>query len=77
MANDGNSEAGRRLAGAVVLLEDIEMLRDYQHDALYGKNLEERLIWSELLELELQEVDEQMERLNRVAMNFIEFHSLG
>jgi len=52
-----------RLAEAFGLIEHIQQQRREGHDALWAKFVEERLIWRELLDLELQDVDEQLERI--------------
>ena len=38
--------------------------RVHRGDPSFNKTIEERIIWGELLELELQEVDEQIERIS-------------
>jgi hypothetical protein len=57
------SPVQQRLARAFARLQTIRLVRTYQRDPLFGKATEERIIWRELLELELQEVDEQIERI--------------
>ena len=53
----------QRLAQAFCRLQNIELVRNYRQDPLFEKCAEERIIWRELLELELQHVDEQIERI--------------
>lgn len=55
----------RRLAGEFALLNEIEFERASRCDPFYGQGTEERIIWRELLDLELQEMDEEISR--RVA----------
>lgn len=57
----------KRLAEAFTCLEKLERQRAHGHDPVFGKFVEERIIWRELLELELQDVDEQIERISAVA----------
>lgn len=52
-----------RLAEAVSWLEYLDRKRVLEGDPHYGKTIEERIIWRELLDLELQQVDEEIERL--------------
>ena len=54
-----------RLAEAFACLEKIE--RKSAYGQVFGKFLEQRIIWRELLELELQEIDEQIERISAAA----------
>jgi hypothetical protein len=56
-----------RLAGAFNRLENIEVMRWRRKDPFIDKSAEERIIWCELLELELQAVDEQSERILAAA----------
>ena len=58
---------GKRLKEAAACLEKLEAQRARGYDPLLGKWLEQRVIWRELLELELQEIDEQLERIAAVA----------
>ncbi len=57
----------KRLAEAFNCLQKLERQRAYGHDPVFGKSVEERIIWRELLELELQDVDEQIERISAGA----------
>lgn len=49
---------------AFSLLERIQLDRACRRNPLFGRLVEERIIWRELIELELQEVDEQIERIS-------------
>jgi hypothetical protein len=49
-----------RLSEACACLEQLEALRAAEADESLGKVLEDRIIWRELLELELQYIDEQI-----------------
>jgi len=53
----------RRLAEAVACLERLDGERERLGDSRYGKTTENRIIWGELVELELQEIDEHMRRI--------------
>ena len=57
----------KRLAKAAACLERLDAERACCRDPNLGKGMEERIIWRELLDLELQEFDEQIERLSEVA----------
>jgi len=52
----------KRLARAFARLQRIRMVRNHRQDPLFEKSAEERIIWRELLELELQLVDDQIGR---------------
>jgi len=52
-----------RLSQAFSCLENIQFARDYLQDPLFEKSAEVRIIRRELFELELQDVDEQIERI--------------
>ena len=50
----------KRLAAEVALLQELEFERHSRADPSYGSATEDRIIWRELYDLELQEVDEQI-----------------
>jgi hypothetical protein len=56
-----------RLSQAFSRLENIQLIRDYLHDPLFEQFAETRIIWGELLELELQAENEQIERIAATA----------
>jgi hypothetical protein len=58
-----DSPINHRLSDAVGQLERMESERVRCRDRRYGKRAEERIIWNELLDLELQEIDEQIQRI--------------
>jgi hypothetical protein len=58
-----DSPTSQRLADAVGQLQQLERERVRCRDRRYGRRAEERIIWNELLDLELQEIDEQMQRI--------------
>jgi hypothetical protein len=60
---------GQRLAHAFARLQTIHLVRDHQHDPLFEKAVESRIIWRELLEMELQDVDERIEQIRAAAGN--------
>jgi hypothetical protein len=51
-----------RLAAAVARLERLDVERERWGDSRFGKTAE-NIIWGELIELELQEIDEQVSRI--------------
>ena len=57
----------QRLTQAFSRLQNIQLVRNHRRDPLFEKWAEERIIWRELLELELQDVDEQIERRSAAA----------
>ncbi len=57
------SDTSRRLARKKALLEGLEQERALRHQPSIGKVAEEHVIWGELLELELQDIDEQLEQI--------------
>ncbi len=57
----------RRLAEAYDCLQQLYRLREDERAPALGKILEERIVWRELLDLELQEIDEQIERISETS----------
>jgi len=62
-----NCATDERLDRGFSRLQDIQLVRNHRQDPLFGKLIEERIVWRELLELELQDVDEQIERISAAA----------
>ncbi len=58
--------ARSRLDQAFSRLQNIQFARDDRKDPYFGRSTENRIVWRELLELELQEVEEQFERIGRL-----------
>lgn len=56
-----------RLIRGFFCLQNIQLVRNHRQDPHFGKAVEERIVWRELLELELQDVDEQIERVSGVS----------
>ena len=67
MKNARTSLLHERLVKAVACLEGLDWERSSCGDPTLGKAIEKRIVWRELLDLELQEFDEQIERLSEVA----------
>ena len=67
MKNVRGSQLKERLAKGVASLERLDVDRISHGDPNLGRPIEKRIIWRELLDLELQEFDEQIERLSEVA----------
>ena len=59
--------AHERLERALSRLQGIQLVRNHRQDRFFGKSAEERIIWRELLDLELQDVDEHIERISAAA----------
>jgi hypothetical protein len=57
----------KRLAKGKAALEHLEAERDRRGDPRFGQTTEDRIVWNELIELELQEIDEQVSRISRAA----------
>ncbi len=57
----------RRLTEEKACLEHLDAEREYPGNLDFGKTTEERIIWKELLDLELQDIDEQVSRICRTA----------
>lgn len=49
----------RRLAEEKARLDRLTAERERRRDSTFGKSAEERIVWAELLELEMQDIDEQ------------------
>jgi hypothetical protein len=64
------SPTQRRLVEAFSLLERIEADRASRGNSLLGNVIEERIVWRELIDLELQDVDDQIERITAAADDF-------
>jgi hypothetical protein len=58
-----DSPSHQRLAQAFSCIQDIQAERDHRGNPRFGKYLEHRLVWRELIELELYELDEHIERM--------------
>ena len=58
-----------RLAEARGRLERLDRERSFCGDPQLGKAVEQRIVWRELLDLELQDIDEQIERICEATRN--------
>jgi len=52
-----------RLALSFARLQMIQDMREQRQDPRFGRSVEDKLVWRELLDLELQDADEQIERI--------------
>ena len=52
-----------RLREGVACLERLDAERERHGDSRFGKTTEDRIVWGELIELELQEIDERVSRI--------------
>lgn len=68
-AKPPESAVCQRLLEECMYLERLELHRSALEDSTFGRIIEERIIWRELLDLELQNVDEQIERICETAMS--------
>jgi hypothetical protein len=57
----------RRLAEENVVLAKLDAERERLQDSHFGTTAEQRIVWGELLELELQDIDEQVSRIRQAA----------
>jgi hypothetical protein len=57
------SEIQRRLTEGKAALERLQSQRQRRGNSAFGKAEEDRIVWGELLELELQDIDEQVSRI--------------
>ena len=53
----------QRLARSFSELQKIQSERDHRQDPRFGTLVEDQIVWRELLDLELQEVDEHIARI--------------
>jgi hypothetical protein len=53
----------RRLTEEKTCLDILDAERAYRRNTSFGKTTEDRILWSELLDLELQDIDEQVNRI--------------
>ena len=58
---------GQRLAKGQACLERLDAERIRRGNPGFGKTTEDRVVWCELLDLELQDIDEQVSRVCRAA----------
>ena len=61
------SATGQRLTEEKYCLEHLDAERAYRGDTDFGRTTEDRIVWGELLDLELQEIDEQIIRICQTA----------
>jgi hypothetical protein len=61
------SDARRRLAEEKARLDMLQAERDRLGDPAYAQSTEDEIIWNELVELELQDIDEQLTRIRNSA----------
>jgi hypothetical protein len=59
----GASTIRHRLEEGKTCLEYLDAERECRSDPSFGRVIEEQVVWGELLELELQDVDEQLSRI--------------
>lgn len=54
-----------RLAQEKARLDELDAERERRGDSVFGKAAEERIVWAELLDLELQDIDDQFTHLDK------------
>jgi hypothetical protein len=57
----------KRLTEGFAHLERLDQERAHGRNPIMGRFMEQRIVWRELLELELQATDEQIERYPRLS----------
>jgi hypothetical protein len=62
-----NRSVHQRLSQAFWRLESIDAVRNRRGDSHFGRATESSIIWRELLDLELQDIDEQIDRISATA----------
>jgi hypothetical protein len=75
LSGAGNAKSGKcresmiwqRLAAERSCLEHLDAERAYRGESGFGKTTEDRIVWGELLDLELQDIDEQLSRICQAA----------
>jgi hypothetical protein len=60
-------EIRERLVQGFITLERLDLIRMFRKDPTVGKATERKIIHRELLDLELQEMDEQLDRICTVS----------
>lgn len=63
----GGCSIHERLARSMSQLHTIQLVRDQWQDSIFGTSIEDCIVWRELVELELHEIDEQVERILAAA----------
>ncbi len=64
---DGMERTRRRLADEKSRLDAVDAERESYGDPGLGKIREDRIVWHELIELELQDIDEQVTRIRQLS----------
>ncbi len=66
-AEDGMGPVRRRLADEKSRLDGLDAERESRGDPGLGKVREDRIVWHELIELELQDIEEQVTRIRELG----------
>ncbi|MGE5487334.1 MAG: hypothetical protein ACM3ZB_05895 [bacterium] len=53
----------KRLVEGETALERFDAERERRNDPRFGRTTEDRIVWGRLIELELQDIDEQLNRI--------------
>jgi len=56
-------DALQRLSEGMLCLERLDAERTRRDDPLFGRSTEDRIIWGELLELEIQDIEAEVNRI--------------
>jgi hypothetical protein len=65
--NRAESGSSKRLSEQKARLDRLAAERRQRGDSVFGKTTEDRIVWGELLDLELQDIDEQLTRICRTT----------
>jgi hypothetical protein len=71
MQNPRNATVSHRLAEEKACLDYLDSERFRRGDPNFGRSLEDKTIWRELLELELEEADERIRRIRDAAQRLL------
>jgi len=63
MKNSATLSAGERLAEAKACLDYLDLERERRGDPDFGRLLEDKTVWRELLELELEDAEDRITRM--------------
>lgn len=69
VASSTSSARRARLAQEMARLDRLAAERELRNDSRFGKADEERIVWTELLDLELQDIDEQFTHLDKGGLH--------
>ena len=66
-SEEGSASLRQRLVEAKTELDRLDRERESRGDMAFGRHTEDRIVWAELLDLELQDIDERFHRICQTA----------